>query len=238
MRDFDPTAGEFISTGYLQHSRPGGRYHDPVTAMAGASVASGLIGADAAGNAADTQAQSAREANQLSRDQFNQIRSDLAPYRNLGSGASNMLASYLGLPGASTQPGSLYGQSLVDYSNGVPVANANLYASNEAYRNAWDQALADHQANYGTGYGVGSDGNEIEQWLRGTLAPEFTRQEQGPQDANFGSLLQNFTGEDLANEPGYKFGLDQGMEALDRRLAAGGNYEVGPFGVALQVAAP
>jgi hypothetical protein len=41
---------------------------------------------------------------------------------------------------------------------------------------------------------------------------------------NFGSLMKNFTGEDLANEPGYQFGLNEGMNALNNRFAAGGKY--------------
>ena len=44
MRDFDPTASEFISTGYLAHSRPGlgVRHYDPISIMG--AVAGPLIG--------------------------------------------------------------------------------------------------------------------------------------------------------------------------------------------------
>lgn len=40
----------------------------------------------------------------------------------------------------------------------------------------------------------------------------------------WGSLLREFTGEDVATDPGYQFGLDQGMQALDRGASARGNY--------------
>lgn len=40
---------------------------------------------------------------------------------------------------------------------------------------------------------------------------------------DYGSLMSNFTGEDVATEPGYQFGMDQGMQALDRSAAARGN---------------
>lgn len=43
-------------------------------------------------------------------------------------------------------------------------------------------------------------------------------------DPEFGSLMQKFTGERLAGEPGYQFGMNQGMQALDRGAAARGNY--------------
>ena len=39
---------------------------------------------------------------------------------------------------------------------------------------------------------------------------------------NYNSLLKNFTGEDLASTPGYQFGMDQGMQALNRQAAAKG----------------
>lgn len=38
----------------------------------------------------------------------------------------------------------------------------------------------------------------------------------------FGSLLDTFTGEDLAATPGYQFGLEQGQLALDRQAASRG----------------
>lgn len=42
--------------------------------------------------------------------------------------------------------------------------------------------------------------------------------------SNYGSLLTPFTGADLANTPGYQFGLQQGNQAIDRKQASGGNY--------------
>lgn len=57
-------------------------------------------------------------------------------------------------------------------------------------------------------------------------------------DPNYGSLLKafhngaefdsgpafSFTGENLASDPGYKFGLDQGTQGIDRGQAARGNF--------------
>lgn len=51
-------------------------------------------------------------------------------------------------------------------------------------------------------------------------------------DPTYGSLLRpyrngeefSFTGEDLKNDPGYKFGLDQGTQGIDRAQAARGNF--------------
>lgn len=57
-------------------------------------------------------------------------------------------------------------------------------------------------------------------------------------DPNYGSLLKayrngeefdpgpafSFTGENLASDPGYKFGLDQGLQGIDRAQASRGNF--------------
>ena len=42
--------------------------------------------------------------------------------------------------------------------------------------------------------------------------------------ANYGGLTKPFTGADLANTPGYQFGLQQGNQAIDRKQASSGNY--------------
>lgn len=43
----------------------------------------------------------------------------------------------------------------------------------------------------------------------------------------YGSWVNELTPTDVQNEPGYQFGLQQGMNALNNRLAAGGNYYSG-----------
>lgn len=42
-----------------------------------------------------------------------------------------------------------------------------------------------------------------------------------------GNLLQPFTGDSVASEPGYQFGLDEGMKALNNQAAARGMYGSG-----------
>ena len=108
-----------------------------------ASIASGLIGANSASRAADAQRGATESANALLRDQFGQVRADLAPYRGYGEQSVNRLSQLLGLT-------------------------------------------------------AGGEEN--------------------------GSLMDEFTGEDLVSDPGYAFQLAEGNKALDRRFAAGGNY--------------
>jgi len=62
-------------------------------AMAGASLVGGLMGADAAKSAAGTQAQSAREALDFQKQQFNTIQQQTAPGRAAGYSALNQLGA-------------------------------------------------------------------------------------------------------------------------------------------------
>lgn len=63
--------------------------------MAGSSLASGLIGANAAGEAADTQSSAARYAADLQNQNRLQTREDLAPWRAGGATALNALTARL-----------------------------------------------------------------------------------------------------------------------------------------------
>jgi len=77
----------------------------------------------------------------------------------------NQYMNMLGIGnGSSGQPYSGSGGGLPYVSTndqGIPVANAQLYSSNPAYRQAWDSELAAHQKQWNTGYWSGSDQNKI-----------------------------------------------------------------------------
>lgn len=72
---------------------------------------------------------------------------------------------------------------------------------------------------YGYSHDVGAYNAAVEEHKR-----QLADYEAIKASGNYGMLLDEFTGEDLQNEPGYQFGLDQGNQALDRRAAAGGSY--------------
>lgn len=48
-----------------------------------------------------------------------------------------------------------------------------------------------------------------------------------PVPSDYGSLLKEFTGQDLQNEPGYQFGLSQGEQGINRAALARGGYDSG-----------
>ncbi|HEY8606634.1 MAG TPA: phage tail length tape measure family protein [Noviherbaspirillum sp.] len=87
----------------------------------------------------------------------------LAPYQ----AARDALAAFR----STAVPSTLEGAQLVQMNGKVPTANAELYANNSAYREAWDTLLASHYQKYGKGYDKKSDAAQIEQGLQALLAP-------------------------------------------------------------------
>lgn len=87
-------------------------------AVGGASLLSGIIGAGAAGSAADQQAAAARNAQGISQQQWNLTNTQEQPFREAGYGATSQLNYLLGngQPGdgstATSSPGGSYGSLL------------------------------------------------------------------------------------------------------------------------------
>ncbi len=78
-----------------------------------ALLTSGLTGASAAKSAAQTQADAAREANQLAYKIYGEQKALQEPFRQAGLGAQNKLLTYLGLPGGTE--GADYGKYARDF---------------------------------------------------------------------------------------------------------------------------
>lgn len=116
MRDIDPTASEYITSGYLQHSRPGGRLYDPVTATiatVASSVVGGAMAGDAAEDAANTQAASADKATALQKEMFDKQVELQEPFRQAGLTGQNRLMELLGLGGNKNAQG--YGSAMRNF---------------------------------------------------------------------------------------------------------------------------
>lgn len=70
----------------------------------GTSLVSGAIANNAAKKAADAQLNASREAIDEQRRQYDQTRTDLAPWRDRGAGAANRMAVMMGLSGNASDP--------------------------------------------------------------------------------------------------------------------------------------
>lgn len=172
-----------------------------VTAVVGGSLASSLIGANAAQNAADTQANAANNATQAQVSMYNQNRTDLAPYRQAGYTALNTLTSGTSDGGQFTHPFGpadlttnlspnyqfMLGQglgattNLLNRSGGLLSGNTlkgiNDYAQNYA-SNAYQQAFENYTANQTNIFnrlsdiaGLGQTANQTAASLAGSMAP-------------------------------------------------------------------
>lgn len=187
---------------------------------AAASVAGGLMASSAAGDASDAQIASGRESNALQRETRDLIRSDNAPFMARGNAAGIKLADLLGLDvGSSAQFGGT-----------GSLTPAQLRA----------ELISQYTTGAGPGGWVGGGDDGASQWIdqpgrvdeAGLNAAIQQRMQQAQaqsapaqRSAQFGSLLKPFTGADLVNDPGYKFGLDQGVQANSRAMNAGnGTY--------------
>lgn len=78
-----------------------------IVASVAAPIVGGLIGADAAGDAADTQAAAADRATQLQKQMFDKQVELQAPFREAGLTANNRLMQLLGLAEGGAENGSL-----------------------------------------------------------------------------------------------------------------------------------
>lgn len=171
-----------------------GERNDPVTAMVGGSVISGLMGADAAKSAANTQAgaansaaqaqlQASREANNMQWRMYQQNMQNQSPYLQAGGTALAALQSGLGLGGGGAQPGA-QGNPV-----GAPGAT-NPDGSPANYSN--------------TDYGPSGSATNA-------AANQFA-----------GKFTDTFKPSDLTTDPSYKWRLEQGTQNLNSSAAARG----------------
>lgn len=215
-----------------------------VGALGGAAIS-----ASASKKAARAGADAAAQQAQVQYDIYNQQRDDQAPYRAVGTNALNELALRLGIGGYGGAIGGAGGGgsnpasqaittgNLVQIgANGTPTYNQDLYGSNAAYRNAWDQYLQEHINRFGGGYRFDSNADVIDQELRKRLQGQADQEAQAnPADQNplYGSLLRSFQASDFEADPGYQFRLGEGQKQIESSAAARGGLLSGAAAKAL-----
>ena len=170
------------------------------------AVGGALISSNAAGNAADAQSEATAASNAELREQRRQTREDLAPWRTGGSAANSKLLRLLGVGGDSA---SLREQLLSRYTTpGTPGTEAREMPVS-GHEGEWMTTLP------GT---PGTPGQVDENGLQAAINA------QTDTGGDYGSLLRDFTGKDLASEPGYQFGLEQGEQGVNRAAASRGSF--------------
>lgn len=196
-----------------------------------ASVGGALIGAGAAGDAADSQAASAANATASQEKMFNKQVELQAPFRDAGLSANNRLMYLLGLGGGSGSGGG----SAPTYEQ----LRAEL-AGQFTTQNKGREAIADDSGGYidWNGFQAREAGNRIpgmsgqgesqidEAGLNAAIQQRMSQYkapvQADPNDPAYGSLMRDFSMADFEADPGYKFRMDEGTKAVEGGAAARG----------------
>lgn len=203
-------------------------------AVVGSAVVGGAMSSSASKKAANAQSAAAAQADATQRYQFDETNRLNAPFREGGLQANNALLYRLGIGGTAgnRDPSTSLANASLTQGTGY---NSDLYASNDAYRKAWDEVAQEHYNAFGKNYNETSDMGWVEQRVRGLLANDIEAAKKAQQDAeaqnvndpNYGSLLRNFSQADLDADPIYqntfKFALDSGTQGVNRQAAATGS---------------
>ena len=190
----------------------------------------GLLGsdnqADAASDAAASSSAAAKYSADLQKQMYDQTRADQTPWRDAGGNALDMLSQYMGMP---SQYADYYGMSdeqlrnalLSQYTTQGTQTQSNYpNLSIPQFQNIRSRRQNNTQNN--TQPGIDEKG----------LAAEMERIKAGlsgydPNAENYGSLMQKFSMKDFNADPGYQFRMDQGLDSLEGRAAAGGGLKSG-----------
>jgi hypothetical protein len=182
-----------------------------------ASIGGALLSSGSASDAADSQAAGTAAATAENKRQFDLTRNDYAPGRNIGNNALRRLAALYGLSdgGAGGGGSSGGGMSEADIRN-MLAPQFTTGATQDNYREVGGEGMSM--------LFPGSPGTVNQAGLDAAVQQRMAQQ-QGASSGAVGGTPQTYNdGLDapIQMDPGYQFGLDQGNQALDRKVAAAG----------------
>ena len=183
-----------------------------MSAVATAIVGSAVVGYVASSKASAAQSKAAGKASDAEMAMYNQTREDQAPYRAIGNSALAQLGYGIGVP-QSAQSSALQTEENFD-----PAA---YLRQNPDVASGWDtsnKSVYDHYLMYGQ-----KEGRPFT-FMPGAQAQLDQFSGSGPRSngIGLGEFNKKFTLSDYQEDPGYKFRLDQGSQALERSAAARG----------------
>ena len=200
---------------------------NPVSAISGGISAFGAIkGASAAKSAANAQQKAADASIAAQQANFNTTRNDTAPYRNSGVASNNMLDTYLGI-GNGNGTNATAGFTPLSYDQW-------------AQQNPGTPQQSNFDSRYVRDYGFGASRTPqtsnapTQAGYSSYLASHpsvAAHAATNNTDPNFGSLLKPFSQSNLDNDvvynTGLKFGMDQGIQGINRAENAHGGFDSG-----------
>jgi len=181
----------------------------------GAALLGGLMQSDSADDASDAQAAASAASVAENRRQYDQTRSDYAPYRSIGTNALRRLGALYGLQDTSGQAGGSGGVT----ENEIRQMLIGQYTT-PGTPGRWEQS-------------GGGEGDGVMRYIdaipgtvnQGGLDTAVAQRMQNQPASGVGGAPQVYNdGLDapIEMDPGYQFGLRQGQQALDRKFAASG----------------
>jgi hypothetical protein len=210
--------------------------------IGGSAILGGVLANQGAKSAASTAAGAANNANALSDAQFQQTRTDMAPWRNAGGSAIGQLSYLVGLPGYGPAPaptGQLrtLGQTGAalpapgQWSPSGPVSFEDIGGRRmpgSAMQKSIDEPTSTTfggSSGMSPVYDSATGQNGSNPWDGATItsagiAPNTYNTQLG----DFGSLSRDFSMADFQADPGLQFRMDRGQQALERSAAAGGRF--------------
>jgi len=178
----------------------------------GGSLLGSALQSGAASDAADAQSAASAASIAENRRQYDQTRSDYAPYRSIGTNALRRLGALYGLQDTSGQAGGSGGVT----ENEIRQMLIGQY-STPGTPGRWEQSGG------GEGDGVMRYIDAIPGTVNQPALDTAVAQRMQNQPATGAPQVYN-DGLDapIEMDPGYEFGLRQGQQALDRKFAASG----------------
>lgn len=200
----------------------------------------------------------------LQKEQYDYSKQVSQPWLNTGTSAINKLSTMMGLTGGETESRqSIYDRLAPQYTTqqtqssgyyidprtGAMIAPEGVAAAARGILEGWRigsvPSTAERNRRAMIGQKTGEDlysalGFKKAETTSPTVdtnalnaAVDAAYSAQTP-GADFGKLLQTYTGQDIYNDPSYAFRLGQGQKAMERQLAASGKYLTPAASMALQ----
>lgn len=225
MRDIDPTASEYITSGYLERSRPKGVFYDIGSVL---GIGSALIGADSAGDAVDAQTAAAAKTDATNRYIFDKQVSLQEPFRQSGVSANNMLSYLMGIGGSpsgtpsagapTVRTADQLRQSLLGQYTTAGTPGYEMPESSVGGGGGWMPGTASRIDEAGLSAAIAAaqagDNTALQAWQ--------TQQNANSNDPNYGSLMKSFSASDFQADPGYQFRMSEGLKGVEGGAAARG----------------
>lgn len=247
MRDIDPTASEYIASGYLERSRPGGVLYDigSIIGSVAGPLIGGFLGSSSASDAGEAQERGAARSDATNRYIYDQTRADNAAARARGDAAGNRLGYLMGLDAGVGSTGGVSG------SAGPALTRESLrsellgrYTSPGSMGRGSIGQTGDSEGipyvDYSPSESVVNEaamGSEIDRRMAEQQTRQSAAQAAASRDPAYGSLSRSFSeaapasrrfGQDEYNndyvaQTGLQFGLDQGRQGIERQQQASGS---------------